>query len=424
MTVLERPVEVEHATEGVAPEAIFPEARRRGRRRRALSAVAVLAAGGLAVLLIVALGGDLGTSRASRPQPAPGTETKLAQAATGVVAWGDYSGVLHLGDIATGRQLQVATFPAADSSVTPAAVDRGRLFWVDAKNRIRSLQIATGKARIIARGTGVMASPDGQMLYVDQGTRDFLELSAGTFQVIRRVAIPAGWTSNPWVARPVAGGLVLMHSGTPAVLGIWRPGTPVRPLGATTQTPLAVYTRPGGRYSLLAWQPACTKHAWFGSNCPLAITSTANRRTIKIPSPTRYGFTSGAFSPNGTQLAVYVNTDNPSAANPPRSELAIINTRTGALRLDPKVNLATTEDAAWVTWLPSGRQLLTGAIMATYLVDAQSLASRPFYFDRAATPTESVMSSPDLNFSTIVVPASALSTKQRRSLIRTRRKAR
>ncbi|MGH2860904.1 MAG: hypothetical protein ACRDLT_05265 [Solirubrobacteraceae bacterium] len=67
-------------------------------------------------------------------------------------------------------------------------------------------------------------------------------------------------------------------------------------------------------------------------------------------------------------------------------------------------------------WLPAGRQLLTGAISATYLVDAHSLTTRPFYFDGTATRTFSIMSSSDLNFSTIAIPPSALSPKQRRSL--------
>ena len=78
--------------------------------------------------------------------------------------------------------------------------------------------------------------------------------------------------------------------------------------------------------------------------------------------------------------------------------------------------MVTTEDAAWALWLPSGRQLLSGAIAATYLIDARTLATRPMYFEGTDTPQNSIMNSPDLNFSTLVVPASALSPQQRRRL--------
>lgn len=78
--------------------------------------------------------------------------------------------------------------------------------------------------------------------------------------------------------------------------------------------------------------------------------------------------------------------------------------------------MITTEDAAWALWLPSGRQLLTGAISATYRVNTRSLATRPFYFDGAATRSESIISSTDLNFTTLVVPRGALNPKQRQSL--------
>ena len=86
------------------------------------------------------------------------------------------------------------------------------------------------------------------------------------------------------------------------------------------------------------------------------------------------------------------------------------------MRLDPKVKIVTTEDAAWALWLPPGRQLLTGGISATYLVNAHSLTTRAFYFDGPATRLDSIMGSPDLNFSTLVVSPSTLSAQQRHRL--------
>lgn len=418
MTILERPAETEHTSPSDSPEAIFPEARRRGHRRRAFTALAAITTGAALAAASVALIGNQATRVGSKSPPAAaGSRSGSDRAPAVVVAWADYAGVLHLGDLANRRQLQVATHPAADVSTAPAAVDGGRLLWIDAKARVRSVELATGRVSVVARGIGVTASPDGMRLYVNLGTHAFLELNARTLRLTRRVPLPAGWRANPWVV-PVAGGVLLTRPGNGTVLGIWHPGGKVRLLGAADDTPLATYTSTTGAYSLIAWVPRCAHHhTGLGSGCPLAITNTTTKQTVRVPSPTRYGFTGGAFSPNGSELATFVNTNNPS--NPfsaPRSELAIINPTTGKLRLDPKARMITTEDAAWALWLPSGRQLLTGAISATYLVNARSLATRPFYFDGAATGLESIMNSSDLNFTTLVVRPHTLSAKQRRSL--------
>ncbi|MDE3132947.1 MAG: hypothetical protein KGL15_02660, partial [Acidobacteriota bacterium] len=394
--------------EAIIPEAIIPEARRRGRRRRACSALTAIGCAGAAVAVApIGIGGGSAVLGRSRSPLGSAGVRGPSRAPAPVVAWGDYQGVFHLGDVATGRQLQIAAVPAADSAGGLVAYEHGRVLWGYGKDRIGTLTIATGKMSIaVVRGTSVIASPGGARLYVDQGTTDFLELNAATMRPIRRWAIPARWTASPWVARAVAGGLILMHTGRSGGLGIWRPGHRVQPFGVAVgaYTTLAVYTPPAGGYSLVAWQSRCADGgSGVGSGCPLAITNTATHKTVTVPSPTGYGFTGGAFSPDGTQLAVYVNTDNPSDSfSTPRSELAIVKTATGALRLEPKVKLITEEDAAWATWLPSGRQLLTGALSATYLVDAHSLAARPFYFDPGLTRSFSIMESPDLNFSTLV----------------------
>jgi hypothetical protein len=95
----------------------------------------------------------------------------------------------------------------------------------------------------------------------------------------------------------------------------------------------------------------------------------------------------------------------------PESELTLIDTRTGAVQLIRSVRVLTTEDAAWVTWLPGGEQLLTGAISANYAVNAITLATRPFYFFGPAK-----VGSSDISFSAIALPASALSTRTRRAI--------
>jgi hypothetical protein len=62
------------------------------------------------------------------------------------------------------------------------------------------------------------------------------------------------------------------------------------------------------------------------------------------------------------------------------SRLAIVNTRTGAVRVVPGTELFTSEDAFWAMWLPGGKQILAGAVGAAYVVDARTLTARPFSF--------------------------------------------
>ncbi len=122
-------------------------------------------------------------------------------------------------------------------------------------------------------------------------------------------------------------------------------------------------------------------------------------------SPLRHGFTDPgiAFSPDGTQLAVFVRRASPSSGWPSQSELAIVSTRTGRLRLVRAARLETQEDAGWVLWLPGGHRLLAGALRYSYAVDTKTLAARPFFFFPGRTDHD-IMDTPDINFSAVVLP--------------------
>jgi hypothetical protein len=83
----------------------------------------------------------------------------------------------------------------------------------------------------------------------------------------------------------------------------------------------------------------------------------------------------GAFSPDGTRLAVFVNTTDPQdPSREPVSEPAILDTRTGKLRV-AAARLGTYEDAAWARWLPGGRQLIVGAEQGSYAINEATLAA-------------------------------------------------
>ena len=390
-------------------EALFAEAHRRRRRRRLAGGVACLVLAGLiAAGLLTAW-----------PRHGAGTHPGHlgAAAAPGFtlppvrVAWVDYSGQLHVGNLATRAQHVVATVDAASGD--PMIQAGGRLYWADSNMDvapIRDYDIATGKIGYLARGDSVFASADRLHLYIVQTVTRLIELPADGVGAARQLALPAGWHMSGLLGNwSVAGGIVVYSSAAdparrPVTLAIWSPRTGhVKIIGRDLDI-IDTYTPPGARYSLLAWTSAdCAQH------CPVAITNTSTQGRLTVRSPNRYGFTyggpfsSGAFSPDGKRLAVFLNTANPQDPyNTPHSVLAIVNIRTGTLRLVPAASLVTTEDVGWARWLPGGNRLIIGAEGGSYAVDAVTLATRPFSF---VSNGEDIITSGDINFSAIILTA-------------------
>ena len=326
------------------------------------------------------------------------------------VAWVYYNGALHIGDVATGRQHVVANIPSDGGGWFLRA--RGHLYWPDFNNAknivaIRDYDLATGKVRRIGSGESVFASPSGRHLYIMRSGTKLIELRTGRPGERRARTVPAGWhLSCCQAGGTVAGGLIVYSAdgqhGSPADarIGIWslRDGS-VRPLGKGHVVD-GIYTPPGARHSLIAWQSADCG----AGNCPIRITNTATLATVTVRSPLHHGFTDpgGAFSPDGSSLAVFVRRASISSSWPNHSELALINTRTGTLRVVRAAKLVTQEDAGWVLWLPGGQRLLAGALLYSYAVDAKTLAARPFFFFRGNE--HDIMTTPDVNFSAVVLP--------------------
>jgi hypothetical protein len=319
------------------------------------------------------------------------------------VAWVDDSGQLHIGDLATGAQRVVAAVDA--SAADPMVVAHGRLYWAGISENaepVREYDLATGKMRYLARGDSVFTSADGQHLYIGQSGTRLIELPADGIGPPRQLALPAGWYMSGHLGNwSVAGGIVVYSSADDAspasALAVWNPATgKVKIIGRSLHV-IDAYTPPGARYSLLAWTPAGCRQP-----CPVGITNTSTRVSLTVRSPNRYGFTygglftSGAFSPDGTRLAVFLNANNPQDPyHKPLSELAIIDTRTGALHLVPAARLGTYEDVGWARWLPGGHRLIVGAQAGSYAVDAETFSVRVLSFGPGN----------DVNFSATVLPA-------------------
>ncbi|MGH3393346.1 MAG: hypothetical protein ACRDPO_01525, partial [Streptosporangiaceae bacterium] len=267
---------------------------------------------------------------------------------------------------------------------------------------------------------GVFPSADGRHAYVERTSTSLAELRAGGRGVLRRLHTPAGWYLAAGAAGEVtsgAGGSGFLVSSRPDGpsrapwnLAAWDLATGKVTLVARSAAAVGAYTPPGGRYSLIAWAPTSCRSI----NCPIKITNTATRATVTARSPLPYGFAGkgAVFSPDGTRLAVFERTASISSsccAND--SVLAIVNTRTGAVRAVRAARLVTQEDAGWILWLPGGRRLLAGALSYSYAVDTATYAARPFFFfPQTADGPEAdhdIMQTPDINFSAVLLPSVA-----------------
>jgi hypothetical protein len=399
------------AAEGLAAEALFAEARRRRRRRRLLSAVAVA---GLAASILAAAAWF-----GWWPAPGPGASGRSPRASTAgrsgmspSVAWVDYDGRLHVANLATARQRVAARTTAYP--VTPLVQAGGNLYWVDWGSGfpvVRELDLATGTTRDLGYGMSVFASSDGRHLFIARTGTSVTELPASGSGPDLELTAPRGWYVS---AKPaaVAGGIVVQSADEQAnprlaTIAVWNLRTgAVTVVGQTVASayfgPLGVVTPPGAGHSLIAWMPSSCK---LLINCPIQVTNTATGSSVTLRSPMPRGFAlGGAFSPDGRELAVIVNTSRgPCCA---AAELAIASSQTGSLRLVPQARFTIGQDVAWVQWLPGGRQLIAGAGNGSYLVNTATLSARPLFFLRSHD--HNIQDSQDMNYSTVVIMSGSL----------------
>ena len=387
-----------------AADALFAEARRRRRRRRlvGLAIFLALAAAAAAAFLMVRPGraSPGAGGRGARPASAPGA------ALAGSVAWVDYYGRVHTGDLATGAQQAVARSQAYPA--IPLVQAGGRLYWsapAGARGVVQELNPATGRVRFVGAGQGIFSvftSGNGRQVFFAPTDTRIVELPARGAAAQHEFTLPPGWRLPYGGSIGTAGG-ILVESGSQTtrahtVMAVWDPKTgALKTIGRGIGV-MAASTPPGARYSLLAWLPArCSA----GQNCPLRITNTATLSTTTMRSPLHHGFATGAaFSPGGKQLAVFVNR-NPLGTG--TVQLAVVDTGTGAMRLAGTVRLGIGEDRAWALWLPDGKHLLTGGAVSSYAVTAATLSARPLYFIHRQD--HYIETSQDINYSAVILPS-------------------
>jgi hypothetical protein len=333
------------------------------------------------------------------------------------VAWTDYQGRVHIGSLDTLQQRVVAS--GAGGSLT-LAVSGTTLLWTSGHamvNHVMAYDTVTGHVRHFADGVRVFNAAGSSDIFVDPNNADSYQSLAKygpSGQLIQRYTYPNGWyLPDQFALGPsspaLAGGQILVRSPIPGQgaatappkLGVWTPST--GGVGVLGQGyPVATFTNSRNEDSLVAWFPArCPS-----GNCPLNITDLGSGMTRTVRSPLHFGFTeNAAFSPDGSQLAVFARTGPEGAAN--LLTLTLVDSATGSSRLVPAAPISVGYEVyAWVQWLPGSDQLIAGGLSGQdgkgvfhpnhFLVDSVTLRSTPFHF---LTDGQQ-----DVNYSAVVLP--------------------
>ena len=117
-----------------------------------------------------------------------------------------------------------------------------------------------------------------------------------------------------------------------------------------------------------------------------------------MPSPLPGGFApGGAFSPDGTRLAVFLNTASGRAAR-----LALVDPGTGTVRVARRPRPVLGQDFGWARWLPDGSHLIVGTGTGGYLVDSATLSATPLLI--AGGHGHKNRNGQDINFTAALVP--------------------
>jgi hypothetical protein len=417
--------------EGTAPDpaqVLFPEARKRRHRRwLVVVALVVVVVAGL-TLAMTALKPGPSSPQSSARTPSLPTGPISVRGALPQVAWADYLGRLHIGHLA-GLTQRVVAQADADPTASLVSLDH-TIFWVRSQlpNRnqtvdsisdpvVQGFDTTTGRTFTVAPGIQVFASLSRTFLYVESDDGNLSEYWPNGASRGHVLHAPDGWyLSDPSLLgdpTPVVANGILVESGSarsgsaadgcsesagalcpattrlqpasknPPTLGIWSPTTGhVRVMGRVWKV-LGSYTKPGARSSLVAWAPASCQKA---DNCSLHITDSFTLSTRLVHSPLGHGFDwGGGFSPDGTQLAVFVKTDRWNLS--PTTQLALV-TGPGSIRVVPGAIINNGDALAWAEWYPDGSHLITGGVGSPdgvtndnhFVVDARTGSVVPFRF--------------------------------------------
>jgi hypothetical protein len=335
------------------PDVIRPTPRRPGSRGVLVAAASIGVIVVIATAVLVVL-----RHNAGQPDKVSTTRTTASTNNTtsridAALLWSDGHGVVR-GDPNTGRSKRVSREPFEPIFATRDGVLVGQVSGQVA------LLFANGTTRVIGIGAPFPGT-DGHSFYVATTPRSLEQLDGNGSVLGGPWQVPKGYELSGQTfgvaGRAVVDGILVQttENNSDHSLAIWNPHTKtLRYIGRNRWDVIDTYTAPGASTSLIAWIRAGCKTP----GCDISLTDSASAITLLVAAPAaHYGyFYGGAFSPDGSRLAVFASRvaepDNPAV------DLAIIDTANGHVTLVPQSRLTVGEPQAVARWSPTGKWVL------------------------------------------------------------------
>jgi hypothetical protein len=396
---------------GEAPQQAVPislsQAVRTGSGRwRRVAVAAVVVAVVVAAVFVEANRGGPQHVIVARPAT---TKQALATRPSAKLVWVDGRGVVE-GNPETGGQVRLAAATGACQDCS--GVRMGRYLFLT-QPRILRVDTADGSVDDLGPGLFVFSHPDGKSLYVVLTEE---ETAKTTTTTIEHIDVSGHRLGGPWrlpagqvlpsPPRAVVGGVLTQSNDNAAdpTLSVWNPTTGGISRVGPSRDVIDTYTAPGARSSLVAYTAAGCRT----TGCGLMITRVPGGSTRRFAAPdSAPGFIGGgSFSPDGTQLAVFV--DRVPERDNPGGGLVIVTWATGAATPIIASRVRFGEPFGFATWSPDGNWVyfggLSNQLMAHYrdTPDATPLPL-PAYYSVVAAATNNTLS-PTLPASTTNAP--------------------
>jgi hypothetical protein len=327
------------------------------RRRKALALVLATAAIVVVGIVVANSRGDRGTEvRTSSPETSAGA---LRTQESGHVIWANRDGVV-VADPQSGSQEVLV------EGVSTCGVVRVGDYAFAGRPGLR---IDTRDLTVRRLGMSGCAFADtGDALYVVLSAET---TATGTTTEIERVDRDGTRLGGPWTVpsghvlstpnRAVAGGVLVetRENSNNHTLSVWNPDTgEVTPIGPARWV-VDTFTSDDGENTLLAYIAAGCETA----GCAVMIAELPNGDTTRVEAPAGSSsyFGGGAFSPDGTELAVFASHPPPENVDP-GVDLVIVDVEAGsAARIDDST-VTVGEPYGFATWSPDGRWLFFGGL--------------------------------------------------------------